>query len=313
MNEPATRHHPPRVRSALFVPGGQRRFLDRVERHGADAVILDLEDSVSDEGRAAARGNVADWLAGHRFGERPVAFARINALSTGQLDEDLVAVVHPALCGVVLPKVSAPADVTRLSTVLAWHEGRAGLPLGSILIWPLIETAAALVNVAEIAASDRRVAYLGGAVAPGGDLARELGFEVTGDGLETLVLRSQVLIAARAAGVPNPITGMYTDLDDLAGFESFARRSRALGYEGMMVIHPGHVEVANMVFTPDLAALADAHAVIAAVEAANPSGEAAVRHRGRMIDAAMVATARQLIANHEANPAGTQRSGGRLR
>jgi citrate lyase subunit beta/citryl-CoA lyase len=289
----------PRVRSALFVPTSQRRFLDGVDRRHADAVILDLEDSVTPDGRDEARGNVAAWLAGRTRDGGPALFARINQIETGQLEDDLAAVVQPALCGVVLPKVSSPNDIARLSSALAWHEGRIGLPLGSIRIWPLIETAAAVSHVFDIARADPRIAYMGGATAPNGDLARELGFEVTRSGVETIVLRSQVLIAARAAGVPNPITGMYTDIDDLAGFEDFARQSRTLGYDGIMVIHPSHVEIANAVFAPDAEAVAEAHAVIEALEAARRNGDGAVRHAGRMIDTAMEDTARRVIAEHQ--------------
>lgn len=288
----------PRIRSALFVPTNRQRFLDGIERRGADAVILDLEDGITSDRRDEARANVTAWLSGRRPGSGPELFVRINRLGVGLVDADLRAVVHPALRGVVLPKVSSAADVRELSVALAWHEGRQGLPLGSILIWPLIETAAAVSAAAEIANADPRVAYMGGATAPGGDLARELGFEVSPEGLETLVLRSQVLIAARAAGVPNPVTGMYTDLDDPTGFEVFARQSRSLGYEGIMVIHPSHVSVANRVFVPDDAAVAEAYQVIAALEHAERDGEGAIRHGGRMIDTAMADTARRVIADH---------------
>ncbi len=299
MSVAPARPNVPRVRSALFVPATQQRYLDGVDRRDVDAVVVDLEDSVAAGGRDAARRRVSAWLEDRAPDAGAAVFARINPLADDQLDVDLDAVVHPALRAVVLPKVVAADDVRHLSAALAWHEGRRGLPFGGIAIWPLVETARAVRDVAAIAASDARVAYLGGATARDGDLARELGFEVTGAGLETLVLRSHVLIAARAAGVRNPMTGMFTGLDDPVGFESFARQSRQLGYEGIMVIHPSHVAIANAVFGPDDAAVADAHAVIAALEQAAHRGEAAVRHDGRMIDTAMAETARRVIADHQ--------------
>ena len=265
-----------------------------------DAVILDLEDSVVDGGRSVARANVSTWMQSRQPGVGPVVFARINRLAVDQLDDDLTAVVHPALQAVLLPKVSSPDEIGRLAEALAWHEGRRGMPLGSIRIWPLIETAEALSLVDRIATCSPRIAYLGGATAPGGDLARALGFEVSADGLETLFLRSQVLIASRAAGVANPITGMFTAIDDLDGFERFARQSRTLGYEGIMIIHPGHIEVANAVFSPDAVAVADARSVIEALEAARLNGDGAIRHGGRMIDTAMADTAQRVLDDHDA-------------
>ena len=289
----------PRVRSALFVPTTQTRFLAGIDRRSTDAVILDLEDSVVDGGRATARANVAQWMRTRTHGAGPVVFVRISRIAAGQLDADLSAAVHPSLQAVLLPKVSTVAEIAQLSDALAWHEGRQGIALGTIRIWPLIETAEALRVVDEIAACSPRIAYLGGATAPGGDLARALGFEVSSDGLETLYLRSQVLIAARAAGVPNPITGMFTAIDDLEGFERFARQSRMLGYDGIMVIHPSHVDTANTVFSPDADAVNGARAVIEALETARLNGDGAIRHDGRMIDTAMADTARHVLAEHD--------------
>lgn len=282
------------------MPTGQSRFLAGIDTRDMDAVILDLEDSVVDGGRSIARENVSEWMQARRPGVGPVVFARINRLAADELDDDLTAVVHPVLQAVLLPKVSTVSEIGQLSDALAWHEGRRGLPLGSIRIWPLIETAEALSIIDRIAACSPRIAYLGGATAPGGDLARAVGFEVTAGGLETLFLRSQVLIAARAARVANPMTGMFTAIDDLEGFERFARESRSLGYEGIMIIHPNHIAVANAVFSPDAEAVADARSVIEALETARLNGDGAIRHGGRMIDTAMADTARRVLDEHDA-------------
>jgi citrate lyase subunit beta/citryl-CoA lyase len=288
----------PRVRSALFVPTTQAKFLAGVDRRGADAVILDLEDGITPEGQDAGRANVRAWLRDRRPGVGPAIFSRVSRLSAGQMHDDLAAIVSPALRAVLLSKVTSVAEIATLSDALAWHEGRCGLPLGSIRIWPLIETAEALVLADRIASSSPRIAYLGGATARGGDLAHAIGFEVTANGLETLYLRSHVLIAARAAGVPNPITGMYTDLDDPDGFAKFARQSRSLGYEGLMVIHPSHVALANEVFSPGAAAVSGTHAIIDALETARERGDGAIRHDGQMIDTAMADRARQIFTDH---------------
>lgn len=286
---------PPLVRSALFVPAHRSDFLAKVESSGADAVILDLEDAVGADHRDEARSTASDWLSSRRSTERPCAFVRINAVDAGLLDADLDAAVHGATTGVLVPKVSSAAEIRVVEQSLAYLEGRRGLPLGHTRIWPLLESAQAIVAADDILGASTRVAYAGGGTAAGGDLARDLGFEATTDAAETLYIRSAVLVAARAAGVANPLTGIHTAIDDLSGLRTFAEASRRLGYEGMMVIHPKHAPVVNEVFTPSTATLDHARNVVAALESA-PAGNGAVRVDGRMVDAAMASTARRLLA-----------------
>lgn len=282
------------MRSALFVPASSERFLRSAERCAADAVILDLEDSVADASRTTARR-----LAGE-FVERaepngPSVFARINPLSAGQLAEDLDAVVRPSLGAVLLPKICDASEVAELDRQLSWYEGHRGLGHGTVRIWPLIETPAAISVVDQIATASPRVTFLGGAISDGGDLVSSLGLEVQPDGLESLYIRSRILIAARTAGVHNPVTGLFTDIDDLDGLEQAARRGRVLGYEGMMVIHPSHVPIVNRVFTPSADEVAEARRVLDALGIADRQGSGAARLDGRMIDAAMAKSAQRVI------------------
>lgn len=286
----------PMIRSALFVPASSERFLRAAIRSGADAVILDLEDGVADASRDVAREMAGNFILRQPEDGVLSVLVRINPLTAGQLDMDLDAVVQPSLDGVLLPKVDGPRDIAELDRQLSWYEGRHRIPHGTVRIWPLLETATAIARVAEIAVASPRVAHLGGAIAHGGDLARSLGLGPDGDGLESLYLRSRVLVEARAAGIANPITGLYTDVDDLSGLESFAVLGRRLGYDGMMVIHPAHVPIVNRVFSPSEAALDEAHRILAAIDGAALAGSGAVRLDGRMIDAAMATTARSLIA-----------------
>lgn len=285
----------PAVRSALFVPAHRSDFLAKVDRSGADAVILDLEDSVGVDRRDEARSNASDWLSSRGPTGRPHAFVRINPVDAGQLDADLDAAVHVATTGVLIPKVSCAADVRVVEQALAYQEGRRGLPLGRTRIWPLLESARAIVAAGDIFGASTRVAYAGGGTAADGDLARDLGFEATTEATETLHVRSAILVAARAVGVANPMTGIHTAVDDLAGLRTFAEASRRLGYEGMMVIHPSHAGVVNEVFTPSAATLAHAQQVVDALDGAAADGNGAVRVDGRMVDAAMAATARRLL------------------
>jgi len=202
-----------------------------------------------------------------------------------------LASVHPNLTGILLPQVSGVADVRDAAAALEAAEAAAGVPIGSTVLLPLLETAAAVREAYDIACASPRVAYLGGGVSREGDIARAIGFEWTPEGTETLFLRSKVLVDARAAGIVNPITGIWGIVDDLDGLRAFAEQNRRLGYEGMMCIHPAHLPVLHDVFTPSAAEIERWQAVIAAMEEAEREGLGAIRLDGRLIDVAHVKTA----------------------
>jgi citrate lyase subunit beta/citryl-CoA lyase len=287
---------PPRIRSALFVPAHRREFRERAVASGADAVILDLEDSVPAAAREDARAAVVEWL---EHADGPAVLVRINALSEGCADADLDAAVRPGLVAVMVPKVDDPGGVRQVDKALDRRERRAGLPAGSVRVWPSIESAAAARRAFDMASVSPRVAYMGGAAARNGDLAHAIGFGWTPPlFLETLYLRSEILVAMRAAGVPNPMTGVVTNLRDLGEVEAFARQSRAIGYEGMMVIHPSHVSIVNEVFAATAEDVDAAKRLLDAWDCAARDGLGAVDHEGEMIDAAMVRVARDLITRH---------------
>lgn len=286
----------PRVRSALYVPGHRADFLAKVEQRGCDAVIIDLEDAVADARREEARRVTGAWIAARTDPLRPVVMVRINGLAQGWLKPDLDAIVGPNLTAVLVPKVTAEEDVEVVAAALDRFEAERGIEPGRVRIWPLVETASAARRAFEIASASSRVAYMGGGTAEGGDLARDIGFQWTVEGLETLYLRSKVLIDVRAAGVENPMTGLVARIDDPSAVEAFASQGRQLGYAGSMVIHPAHVEIVNRAFSPSSAEVLDAEEMLAALEAAEAAGgDLAVTHRGRMIDKAMVHTSRQVL------------------
>jgi citrate lyase subunit beta/citryl-CoA lyase len=284
----------PRLRSALFVPAHQARFRTSAIASGADAVILDLEDSVPASERDTARQGIGDWL---EHAEGPAVCVRINGLDEGCLEEDLDAAVRPGLLAVMIPKVSEPADVQRVAELIDERERRAGVERGSIRVWPSIENTAATRRAFDLASASPRVAYMGCAAARNGDLARAIGFEWTPPlFLETLYLRSEILADMRAAGVPNPMTGVVVNLRDLDEVEAFARQSRSIGYEGMMVIHPSHVPIVNDVFSATIDDVAAAKRLLEAWDDAQRNGAGALDHEGEMIDLAMVRVARDVVA-----------------
>jgi len=235
---------------------------------------------------------VASWTG-------PMAlFVRVNPLDGWAAAGELRAVTHPRLAGVVLPKVATPEDVRLADRLLGWCERERGLPVGSIALIPLLETATALREAYAIAAAASRVAYAGVVAAPGGDVERALGYRWSAAGTETLALRSRVLLDVRAAGVAHPVTGLWGRIGDLDGLRAFAEQNRSLGYAGMMAIHPSHVAVINEVFSPSPAELDRCARLVAAVEAAQSAGSGAVTFEGEMVDEAMAATARLLLERH---------------
>jgi citrate lyase subunit beta/citryl-CoA lyase len=280
------------VRSLLFVPGNRPGWFSKAAESGADGLIIDLQDAVPPSQRAAAYDAVGEFLAAAATQpRRPVILVRVNAVDDPAFGACLRRVVAPGLDGVVLPMVTGPQDVLQLVETLDRVEARAGLQQ-PLRVTPLLETAAALMRCHDIFSCSPRIAYAGGSTARGGDLARSLGFEWTPEGLETLYLRSHALIAARAAGVRNPISGMWGSVDDLDGLRAFAIQTRRLGYRGMMVIHPSHVAVVNDVFAPTRQQIEQWQAAIDTLGTLHAMGRGTGRQRGELIDAAHAETAR---------------------
>jgi citrate lyase subunit beta/citryl-CoA lyase len=283
----------PPLRSLLFVPGTRTEWLAKAAAAGADAAILDLEDAVPQAGKAIARARVAEAVAG-ATGDLAL-LVRINPLDGWAAAEDLRAIAHARLAGVVLPKVADEGDVRLADRLLSWCEREHGLPQGHIALVPLLESAAALHAAYDIGRAAPRIAYLGAVTGKGGDVERAVGYRWSAEGAETLALRSRVLLDVRAAGAPCPIAGLWTNIADLEGLRAFAEQNRSLGYEGMMAIHPSHVPVINEVFSPTPEELARYARMIAAVEEAQRHGAGAITFEGEMVDEAMAARARTAL------------------
>ena len=282
------------LRSSRFVPGNRQRWLDRTAGIPADAVIYDLEDSVPAAERPQAREMVRAAIGQH--GAAKALFVHVNGVDTGQTFDDLEAVVHARLYGVVLPKVRGPEDVTVVDGALSWFERRAGLPVGGTIVNPLPETAEAMRSTYDVAKASPRVAHLGAGTAAGGDVARAIGDEWTPQGLESLSVRSKVIFDVRSAGVQYPMSGVWTDIQDLAGLRAFCVQSRQLGYTGLMSIHPGHLPVINEVFSPTPEEVVYWEELIRLLEEAERNGTTAITFRGEMVDTAMVKTGRDRLA-----------------
>jgi citrate lyase subunit beta/citryl-CoA lyase len=216
-------------------------------------------------------------------------------LDSGLFGADAEQVVTAGVSGVVLPKVLSATEIVRIDAVVSHLEQREGLEPGSIGLLVSFETAAAIACCEQIVAASSRVTSVLGVTGPAADVARELGFEFTPEGLETLYARSRILLAARAAGLDHPVCGVWQDIADLAGIRRFAEDNRRLGYKGIVLIHPTHVAVANQVFTPSAETVQYYRRMIGAFRKAEADGSAAVDFEGQHIDLAHIKTAKAVI------------------
>jgi citrate lyase subunit beta/citryl-CoA lyase len=283
------------LRSLLFVPGNKPTWMEKALSYGADALILDLEDSVPGPDKRSARTYVRAAI--ERLHDRgPLLTVRLNALDTGLAGDDLETILCPGLAAIVAPKIEPPQDVAVLDTLLTQGERRAGMPEGQVEIFPTLETARGIYHAYQIASSSARVPTLCGTAGQGGDTARSLGYIWSKAGSETLYIRSKGLLAARAAGVTYPLMASWFNVTDLEGLRADARLNRQLGYSGQVVIHPTHVPVVNEVFTPTPEDIAYYQGLLAAMEDAERQGTAAVTYQGAMVDIAMVKTAQHILA-----------------
>jgi citrate lyase subunit beta / citryl-CoA lyase len=281
----------------LFVPGHKAGWADKAVASGADALILDLEDSVPPDQKEEARAIVRETIGRlHAEGARPDIWVRANPYDTGLMGGDLEQVIVPGLTGLFLAKVFSADEIVRIDAVLDHIERRERIEHDAIELIASFETATSMSHCEEIALAAPRVGGLLGGTGPDADVGRELGFEFTPEGLETLYLRSRIVLAGRAAGLHSPVCGVWQDIANLDGFRRFAEDNRRLGYRGIVLIHPSHVAPANEVFTPPAAKVDHYRRMIAAYREAAAAGSSAVDFEGQHIDTAHVKTAEGVIA-----------------
>ena len=283
------------LRTSMYVPGNKEDWMRKAPQYGSDALIFDLEDSVPVPDKEEARVLVRKMLE-ELGGEKPTLTVRVNRLETGLTCDDLEAITCPQLYGVLLPKVESSADVVEVDNLLSYFERKAGMEVGSVFVDPGLETAQSIRQSYEIATASPRVAHMGGSGGKGGDTSRSIGFQWTPEGLETLYLKSKVLIDVRSAGVPYPMSGGWFDIHDLEGLRSLAVQLRQLGYTGMHLIHPSHVPVVNEVFSPTSEDVRHWQGLVKAMEEMRATGGAAITFGGDMVDIAHEETARTMLA-----------------
>jgi citrate lyase subunit beta / citryl-CoA lyase len=285
------------MRSLLFVPGDSEKKLEKAPSSGADALILDLEDSVSAARKATARAISLSFLKEfQQQPDRPRLFVRVNAIQTGLIDDDLDAVVAGRPDGIMLPKAEGGASLVHLDAKLAAREAMHGIEEGAIRILALTtETAKALFLAGTYADASRRLIGLTWGAE---DLSAELGAETNRDAdgrfLDPYRLARSLCLAAAAAAEVQAMDTVYVDFRNEAGLKREAEEARRDGFTAKLAIHPGQVAVINAVFTPTPEAVARAKAVVAAF-AAEP-GAGVVGIGGVMYDRPHLVRAEQLLA-----------------
>jgi citrate lyase beta subunit len=267
-----------------FVPYASREMLNKAVALKADALVLDLEDSVTPDNKAAARKTVTDWLKTVDFGGRE-RIVRINALDSEWGGEDVTATAIAGLEGYLVPKAGVVSELRALDARLTRIEDDHGLPPGGIKLFPIIETPQGVLNIREIAACPRVVAICGGR--GGLDMAAALGAwrvrDDRGDLLEIFRLTGLMcLLAATAAGI-QPIDSVLL-LGDLERMRRECRESAELGYTGWITIHPSQIDVVHEACFPTAAEVAESLELIAAFEANRTAGKWAFRFKGQMVD-----------------------------
>src|SRR5437870_4376042 len=281
-------------RSLLFVPVTQERFVAGAARRGADAIILDLEDSVAAAEKARARTLVPDAAKIVSRGGADVV-VRLNR-PLRMTVRDLEAVIGPGVDAVALPKAESAQHVQLVAEVIDELEAERGMPVGATKMLAMVETASAFFRIAEIAKAHPRLVALNlGAE----DFALSAGILPEAEGL--FMPKQMCVFAARAAGImPLGFVGTVAEFHDLDGFRQTVRRSRRVGFVGASVIHPSQIQILNEEFRPSEAEVDHAERVVAAYDKALAEGVGAVTVDGKMIDVPIVERARLLLEREAA-------------
>ena len=267
-------------RSALYLPASNAKAIAKARTLPCDVVILDLEDAVAPDAKAAAREQAAAAVAEGGFGHREL-IVRVNALDTDWGEADLAALRACRPDAILVPKIARGSDV----------DAYAGMIAAETAVWAMVETAASLFRLDEIAGAGRLAALVMGT----NDLAKETGAQPGPDRLPFVGALGLAVAAARAHHIAI-LDGVYNDIDDDAGFTVQARQAVEFGFDGKTLIHPRQIELCNTAFRPDAAAVAWARQIIAAFELPENAAKGAIRVGGRMVERLHLHQANRVLA-----------------
>lgn len=274
-------------RSVLYMPGANERALEKAKTIDADALILDLEDSVSPDSKEAGRANVCAAVQSGEYGHRELAI-RVNSIGTQWHEDDLAAACAAGPDAILVPKVESAQQVRDLVAVME----AAGAPENTAL-WAMIETPVALLHAEEITAAHERLTVI---VMGTNDIVNEtFGLHVPGRNAAVLTALSWTLLAVRAAGKV-VIDGVYNAVKDPEGFDAEAHQGREMGFDGKTLIHPSQVDPANVAFSPSDDDIERARGMIAAFEEASQAKQGVATFNGKMIEELHIRDANRILA-----------------
>jgi citrate lyase subunit beta/citryl-CoA lyase len=281
-------------RSVLYMPGSNARALEKAKALPADAVILDLEDSVAPDAKEAARQQVASAVTAGGFGRREI-FIRVNGVDSPWHAEDLTVAAHAGPDAILVPKVSSAETLELI--------GRRLLDMGTgqkTRVWAMIETPLAIFNILSIAAQARdSESRLGGLVMGTNDLSKETRARIVPGRAPMLGWLSTCIAAARHHGI-DILDGVYNEIGESAGFEAECRQGVELGFDGKTLIHPNQIEPCNKAFSPTADEVAQARKVIAAFDMPENRNKGVVSIDGRMVERLHAEMARRTVTIAEA-------------
>ena len=265
------------MRSLLFIPGNKPNMLEKGAGLPADALVLDLEDSVPPEEKANARSIVSEFVP--KLADKRL-FVRVNGMETQWVRDDIRGIISRQIEGVSIGKMESAGMAQELAGILSEEERRAGVPEGHVRIIAWIETAKGVLAAGEIAKATPRIF---GIAFGAEDFTADMGITRTKGGEEVAVARSLIAIAGRAADVlafdtPDP------DFRDIPGLVAEATRAKALGFKGKFAIHPAQIGPINDLFQPSKAEIEYARRVVAVFDEARAKGSAAIALDGKMVD-----------------------------
>lgn len=279
------------MRSVFYIPGNNEKMLTKAPGLEADIITLDLEDSVPASEKVKAREMVRENLKNAGAGGSNV-YVRVNNWETLLTNDDLEAVVHEGLAGICLAKCGEVENVQRLDWKLDELERRRGLKPCSIAVQLLIETAKGLLNAYASASASKRVnALIFGAL----DYIKDMRVKMTAEAREQLYARFHIAVVARATGCV-AVDAPFVDFKNAEAFEKSTLKSKQMGYEGRLLIHPSQIEPANRIFMPSPEDVAWAGGLVKVFEEeALAKGIAAISYQGKMVDIPVYDNARHIL------------------
>jgi citrate lyase subunit beta/citryl-CoA lyase len=277
-------------RSMLYVPGNNPGMIRDANIYGADSVMFDLEDSVSLNEKDSARFLVFEALKTMDYGQTEI-LVRVNGLNTPYGRDDFEAIVRAKPDAIRLPKTETPEDVEDADLLITQIEREAGMEYGTIKLMAAIESALGVINAYKIATASKRLI---GIAIGAEDFVTDLKTTRSKEGIELLAARSQVLFAARAAGI-DALDTVFSDVDDEEGFTREVKLIKQLGFDGKSLINPRQINIVHEIYSPTEAEIKKSIAVIEAAKEAESKGSGVISLNGKMIDKPIIERAYRVL------------------